>query len=261
MSTTEATSEKSAWFWIILIAFFLMFLLIFGCYLRVGGQVSGEEFSPDDFSRRRFSYNVMPIFDVVLKGVTHHSSASVLEQTLVTDGWITPVTKTPQTWHLVSDSISDPNSPDFDASILVQLLSEQNSEHEQVWQIWTDDRPKDAKVLWPAVAELARAELYWAIPDIMQLAADFDTDGDPEFESGLDARVSRAFYLNAESLREAESHPEAIENYSAAIKRFKFKEAFVGRAASRTASGESGGQSDETESKQHPSYAESIENR
>lgn len=260
MSTPEASSGKSSSFWIILIAL-LMFLLIFGMYLWVGGQVSGEEFSPDDFSRRRFSYNVMPIFGVTLKGVIHHNSASVLEQTLVTDGWITPVTKTPQTWHLVSDSISDPNSPDFDSNILVQLLTELDSEKEHVWQLWTDDHQKDAKIFWPAVAKLARAELYWAIPEIMQLANDTDSDGDPDFASGLDARVSHAFFLKAEALREDGSHSEAIENYTTAIKQFKCKEAFAGRAKSRDASGESGSQSDESESLLHPSYAESIESR
>ena len=143
MSNADGTSEStakpsSAPFWISLVAL-LIFLLLFGGYLSVAGIVSGEEFSPDDFSRRHFSYNVMPIFGVEIRGLSHQNSASVLEQTLITDNWITPITKTPQTWHLVHDSISKTSSPDFDASILVKLLERSDSDDNQVWQIWTDD--------------------------------------------------------------------------------------------------------------------------
>lgn len=257
MSTTETSSKYSGRFWVIFAAL-LLFLLVFGMYLWVGGQVTGEEFSPDDFSRRHFSYNVMPIFGIQLKGVRHYSSASVLEQTLISDGWIKPVTNTPKTWHLVSDSVSDNSSSDFDANILVQLLNVDNDEDEDLWQLWTDEHPKDAKIFWPAIAELARANMYWAIPDIMNFASEFQADGKTLFTEGLAVRMSHAFFLKAESLRESGSHADAIENYSTAIKQFKCKEAFAGRAASRNAHGESGAESDEAESKNHPPYAESI---
>ena len=257
MSNADGTSEStakpsSAPFWISLVAL-LIFLLLFGGYLSVAGIVSGEEFSPDDFSRRHFSYNVMPIFGVEIRGLSHQNSASVLEQTLITDNWITPITKTPQTWHLVHDSISKTSSPDFDASILVKLLERSDSDDNQVWQIWTDDHPQNAKTFWPAVAELARNNLYWAIPDIMELAST-EKDGGKNFSARLDYLMSLAFLTKASELAATGSDKSALDYFAGSIKHLKSKDAYVQRSKSYTSLGEDAkSKKDLAESEKHPS--------
>lgn len=249
----EATTKpSSAPFWIVLVAL-LVFLILFGGYLLVAGFVSGEEFSPDDFSRRQFSYNVMPIFGVEIRGISHYSTASVLEQTLITDNWISPITKTPQTWHLVHDSISKTSSPDFDANILVQLLERYDSEGNQLWQNWTDDHPKNAKTFWPAIAELARKNLYWAIPDVMQMAS-IEKDGSQDFSARLEYMLSRAYLTKASELAATGSDKLAIDYFAGSIKHLKSKDAFEQRSKSYTSLGEDAmSKKDLAESEKHPS--------
>ena len=236
----------------------LLAAIIFSMYLWVGGQVWGEEFSPDDFTRRRFSYNVMPIFGVTIRGVQHYPSTSVFEQTLVADGWIQTRTTNPQTWHLVNDSVSDNDSSDFDADILVGLLNEKDSEGDEIWSQWTDKYPKHAKIFWPAIARLARNDLYWAVPDLMNVAREFEKDGSPLFQRSIDKLVSKSFFDKAEELRETGDSGEAVRYYSEALKLFAAQEAFLGRSAAYAAEGkQSASQSDIENSKESTSsYAE-----
>ena len=55
-SLMAARRSNPGW-WIFGIAVIVVPFLF---YLIIGGRVDGEEFSPDDFSRRYFSYNIMP---------------------------------------------------------------------------------------------------------------------------------------------------------------------------------------------------------
>jgi hypothetical protein len=207
----------------------LMVLPIIVVYLFVGGEIFGEEFSPDDFSRREFSYNVMPLFKVTLRGIQHQNTTSAFEQSFVTGQWITVPTETKR-WHLIYDSGSHNDSPDFDASILTSLLRESTTDGANLWQTWNDTHPKLGKILWPAVAKLARYNLYWATPDILQAAKNVAGDDDPHFESLLDERVATAFADQADILHMAGDPGKAIEFYTIAIETLPTRDAFLGRS-------------------------------
>jgi hypothetical protein len=135
--------------------------------------VEGEEFSPDDFSRRKFHYVQLPGLKWVLHGIEYRDVTSDMELSLGTEGWIS--TSPAQTWHLCRESFGT-QPAEADARFLVELLNLKSQKVEFVyyWQEWNDRYGDLAKVFWPLVADLARDEMYLVIPEFMQLAMDVD---------------------------------------------------------------------------------------
>ena len=151
------------WWLILTIALASIPLLLF---FGFGGWVAGEEFSPDDFSRRRFSYNVMPLFGITLRSVRYSDSTPVFEQSLDEDliGKARPIKK----WHLISDYqfsldywfTSSAPSPDFDAGLLCGVLDIKDENNESIWINWNQDHPDLAKELWPIAADMALSLIH-----------------------------------------------------------------------------------------------------
>lgn len=160
------------------------------------GQTEGTEFSPDDFSRRSFSYNQTPWLDWVIIKKSYHDSTTALEENLVQDGLILPVIETTKNWHLISDSGSGvPLEPaECDARFLTEFLDLTNEDGDNFWTQWNEQFPLTAKVFWPRIADLARDEMYLEIPTIMQWAMDVESDDEPDFSTELDRRTARAYY-------------------------------------------------------------------
>ena len=160
------------------------------------GQTSGEEFSPDDLSRRSFSYNRVPYFQWTLIGKQYVDITPTLEQTLVDEGLITTVKNSPQVWHLYRDSgtsFGEYKSPDCDANLLVGYLDLLHWEGDPIWDSWNKKYPESAKVFWPIVADLARNQMYLAMPDIMRLALSIGDDDPKLFSQQLDLAVAKAY--------------------------------------------------------------------
>lgn len=160
------------------------------------GLRSGQEFSPDDFSRRNFSYNVDPWFGWVLSKRVNTPVTVGLHQELVQDGLVQPVNHQPQRWHLVHDSGSTRAgrpSHDCDARLLIDYLELFNDEGELVWRLWNLDHPQLAKVFWPRIAELARDEMYLQIPPLMAWVLDGHPSDLASFDAELRQRVAEAY--------------------------------------------------------------------
>ena len=190
-------------------------ILAFIAHLFIGGVVDGEEFSPDDFSRRKFSYNVMPVFNICLWGIRYSDVTPVFEQTLFADGLLDSDSAKAwkkgkaKKWHLVSDSASNPESRDFDAQLLVRFLDIRNSEHESVWAKWNEDHPELAKMLWPVVADMARNNLYVELTDIMAQALSVSDENEDEFERFVNEHSRSALANRAD---DAKSEPAEAED-------------------------------------------------
>jgi hypothetical protein len=171
--------SKSNWKSRLLIGL-LIFLLIgtlFFLTLLSSSFVAGEEFSPDDFSRRRFHYFQLPLVKWVIRGIDYEDCTSDMERSLSTEGWIS---STPPTiWHLSRDGSGLLQPAESDARFLVDLLNLKSQQPEYVffWQEWNEKYPALAGVLWPLVANLARDEMYLAIPELMLMAVDIRADG------------------------------------------------------------------------------------
>jgi hypothetical protein len=145
-------------------------LLVVG-YLstRIFGWVSGEEFSPDSFQRRRFSYYEIPLIHLQITPVSRESSTNPLENHLATD--MLGQSAVEPRWDLVW-ARQGAQSPEFgDASILCAYLDARDSNGDLFWKTWTEKNPQLAKKLWTTVLELAQQQLYLLVPDVFALAA------------------------------------------------------------------------------------------
>ena len=188
----------------------LLIVLPFLMYLYIGGQVTGEEFSPDDFSRRQFSYNIVPIFNICIKGIEHHDKTPVLEQTLLNDGLLGEIGEgnssadvdaasqaaapaKQKRWHLVRDSASNLESRDFDANLLIRFLDLYDSEYESIWIKFNEDHPDLASEFWPIVADMARHYLYVELTEIMAKATVIDSESVDDFRDFMKSHASKAF--------------------------------------------------------------------
>ena len=191
---TEQYQSKAKYLWIMLlvgvitIPIGLMFLLL-------SGQTSGQEFSPDDFSRRSFTYNQTPGLKWIIDKKVYTDRTTTLEESLVLDGFVTPVINTTKNWHLIQDSGSGSGQipAQCDARFLTDYLDMTNDEGDNYWTQWNTDHPNTAKIFWPQVADLARHEMYLKIPEVMQAAMEVKTDDADEFAEELDDLIARAY--------------------------------------------------------------------
>lgn len=190
---TEHRPSKAKYFWITLlimvVATPISLLVVFGM-----GQNSGREFSPDDFSRRSFQYNQVPGLDWVIIKKTYRDTTTNLEQDLIADKLIVPVTNQTKVWHLFRDS-GDSSLPshDCDARFLTDYLDMEDDDGNNYWTRWNEKHPLSAKVFWPRVADLARDEMYLKIPDLMQAAMDVDADQPAALEPVLDQLTAQIY--------------------------------------------------------------------
>lgn len=197
------------------------------------GQTSGEEFSPDDFSRRSFSYNRVPYFKWTLFGKQFIDVTPTLEQTLVDDGLITTVKNNPQVWHLYRDSgtsFGEVRSPDCDANLLISYLDLLTPEGEPLWDSWNKKYPESAKVFWPKVADLARNDMYLAMPDIMRYALSIGDDNSKLLAEQLDLAVGAAYVDLAKIDQDNRRFDRAVERLSRAIEIRPSSDAYLRRA-------------------------------
>ena len=189
-------------------------------FFYFSGWTAGEEFSPDDFSRRRFSYNIVPFTNYARRGIEYTDKTSVLAKTLVADQLISGPAKggNQKTWHLIFDSKSNAElSNDFDASILCQYLDLTNREGENVWVVWNSKHDVLAKTFWPIIQGLARNNIYWAMPPIMRRALSLEAANDTEFTMYLTAAASRAYFQAGQESQSEEDLNRAVGLFSLSI--------------------------------------------
>lgn len=208
---SQRRSSKVPWILGIL-GFILLIPFVFSVVLAQA-QKEGVEFSPDDFTTRRFQYAKIEWLDWTISGLDHTDITSQFQQSLVDDLWIKPRRNMNKTWHLVSDSITTGDSPDFDARILFDYLQM------PIWSDWNDDQSnqKKAKVLWPAVATLARNYVYWAIPDLMDLAINQKSLSDQQFTQKVNQISADALLQNAKIQSADGKFQDAKKSIDAAI--------------------------------------------
>lgn len=170
------------------------------------GTVRGSEFSPDDFTRRDFSYQQIPWLNWTVSGIEYTDITQELEQTLTTDRLIRRKT-TPQgqkkNWHLFYDS-AVPDSHACDARFLTTYLDfddwdSKTATSTPFWLKWNEKFPQSAKIFWPTVADLARSEMYLTIPDVMRFALNIEQDRPETFQANLNEVTKRGWVSAGEA--------------------------------------------------------------
>lgn len=207
---------KRIWAWIgISFATLLGALAIIFFGTAFFGHVEGDEFAPDTFARRQYSYFELPILHIQVTPVRHVSgppgfTGPSLRKTLLASKMI--ATKSPPSrWDLAVSYRHHDVWRTGDALILCRYLDATDSEDHLYWEKWTRDNGPLAKKLWPEVAKLARQELYILIPDLFELGA---TAKEP---AALQRDLNRVLARNYERLAEIQAR---LENHSTAIRFF-----------------------------------------
>ena len=200
------------------IAFGFLGLVLIGIVILYAvlyfGSVKGEEFSPDSFKRRGFAYFDVPLFGIQITPIRHSDTTQDLEKYLLAEKLLPTATKPVNRWDLVTAAVGRRRLTQGDARILCQYLDARNKDGDSIWLKWSEDHVELAKVLWPAVAKVARQELYSFIPELFILARSEST---PEkLQQGIDRTLAEKYLLTAETLKALDQPEAAAELFTEA---------------------------------------------
>lgn len=165
---------------------FVLFLL--GVLVVLFGSVEGEEFSPQNFERRQYSFYCVPFTRWQISPTFRTSIASSLESKLRTDRLVNTAPQGAATWDLmrVGGSLGQQTAA---AGLLGDFLDAGMLGY--TWEEWTDKNPARAKVFWPAIQEVAELGAYELVPDLFDFASSHANDA--TFAAELRQHLSRAY--------------------------------------------------------------------
>jgi len=162
-------------------------LILFALLVMMFGSVEGEEFSPQTFDRRRYTFYCVPFTRWQISPTFRTDYSSSLESKLRGDQLVR--TSSPETtrWDLVS--VGSSFGRDRAAAALLTDILDGYSAYG--WEEWTDQHAARAKLLWPAVQETAELGAYELLPDLFELASWKTTDD--EFPQQLRQHLANAY--------------------------------------------------------------------
>ncbi len=124
----------------------------------------GTEFSPYTFSSREFETGrwlgktvVQPAVLACPQEISKH-----LTNATRTDGV--------ERWDLVEYSRGIRSGKILEASVLMTAFETRNPENGLFWESWSKKHPDLAKILWPAIQQLAIHRSYFAMPELFRIA-------------------------------------------------------------------------------------------
>lgn len=216
VAATMASPSKSESSLVSRIAFGLLGLFLVGIVVLYAvlyfGSVKGEEFSPDSFRRRRFAFLELPLIRVQITPIHHTDTTNDLEKHLTTKKLLPKPAKPENRWDLVAASQGIHSRTQGDAGILCQYLDAVDQDGDSIWLTWSKENVELAKVVWPAVAKVARQELYSFIPELFVLARSATTPD--QLQQRIDQTLADRYLLTAETMQALEQHDAAAELFA-----------------------------------------------
>jgi hypothetical protein len=166
------------------------------------GAVHGTEFCPQTFQRRTYSLYELPIIGIQVTGIRREDVSQAAELFIASHKYITlPPSGATEDWHIIQGSRGS-NTSRGDAGILMQYLDATDGQDYHRWVKWSEEHPKLAPILWPAVQRLAQHELYIFVPDLFDLAKSIE---DPvKLRQELDRTVASKLLFLGKRLLERE---------------------------------------------------------
>jgi len=140
------------------------------------GGVHGVEFCPQTFERRSYSYYELPILRIQVTGERHEDLTGPTEEYVSGQKTWLNAGSGKRDWHVLVGSQGTRMRRPGDAGILMQYLDAQQSDNSRRWVQWSEKNEELAKVLWPAVQQLALSEAYVFVPDLFDLTKSIDCD-------------------------------------------------------------------------------------
>ncbi len=175
--------------------FALLGILLLGMLIAIFGLVEGEEFSPDAFRRRKFSYYQLPMFQLQITPVNRVDVPQDVDEMIAKAIKAPGINSTSNTWEISKLLLPGGKiSWEGESKILCDYLDLKNSEKSWIWEKWADKHPDMAKALWPIVADVARKGMYILIPDILEIAENADNVGE------LTGRIDEFLAIESEKL-------------------------------------------------------------
>ena len=201
--------------------------------VRMFGCVQGIEFSPDTFESRTFVYYEIPLIRARVTGVHREDISGTLQGTVAGMNLVRAAAADPPHWHLVAMTRGSAYYQD-DALIIYQYFQNYNqltggtatsmfgeSPAAEFWRNWTTRHDELAEILWPAVAEVCRRDLYIFAPELFTAAEQLtvaEAEPDPQqFEQALDEVLAEQYTQLGDIRRARGQHKEALEMYTAAL--------------------------------------------
>jgi len=216
MSTAKTKrSDKTAWIVVSVVGIVIFALGTIWGTLQFG-HVEGEEFSPDTFTRRKYSYYQVPLIRLQISGIDRTTTTGDLELHLTTNKIVTVQNSNNPAWHTIRAKEGNFWLPHGDAAILFRYVGESNAPGGVTWLDWTTANANMAAVLWPAVAQLARDELYFLVPDLLAPVAEIKTAA--ELTAWIDQHLADEYVRLGDARRELGYTTEAAAFYRTALK-------------------------------------------
>lgn len=217
-SPTTPTSGGSSTFAYILggVGFLLGLFLFVVAATSFFGQIGAQEFSPDNFTRRTYTYYQIPLTGIQVTPTSMLTGASELETYLANQKLIPPPTGSTPRWDMIRDHSSLASQAPGAASILTTYLDIRQPDDNLIWLKWSKEHPDEAKILWPMVTELAREGWYHALPDLFNFA--LGTPDPMTFQEELDKLVATRYFTEGELLRQQGKTAEARKCYDRCLK-------------------------------------------
>jgi hypothetical protein len=216
VAVSRTSSNKPQTSLVSRVAFGFLGLLLIGIVLVYAvlyfGSVNGEEFSPDSFKRRRFAYWELPLFGIQITPIRHTDNTEDLERYLVAEKLLPKAAQPENRWDLVMASVGKRSLTQGDARILCLYLDAKSKDGDSVWLKWSEDHVEMAKVLWPAIAKVARQELYSFVPDLFVLAR--SSTAPDQLQQMIDQALADKYYLTAETMAALDQKEIATELFA-----------------------------------------------
>ncbi|MBA2113517.1 hypothetical protein [Bremerella alba] len=152
---------------VFIVVLILLVVLVIGGTIVLGtSSHSGEQFSPDGFQRRTFSY--YEAFGTRLTATDYFNNTGNLELNLVTNKWITASGKKPKDKDWVTVRLLTQGTIyKSDAAILIAYLDMSQANGAINLNRWSKANPGYAAVMWPEIQKAAQGNMYILIPDIL----------------------------------------------------------------------------------------------
>ena len=168
MDQTTPRRDKTNIVTILVTVFGALLVALLG--ILMFGSVSGEEFSPQRFSRRSFFYYQIPVLRIQVWPVSFHKKNSDLAKYLRSNKLLGQTSVPSPRWDIVQ--MSEVGHADYrgDASVLTSYLQQLDDSGTESWLKWTKDHAALAQELWPLVAHMAQEDMYLLIPDLFEAA-------------------------------------------------------------------------------------------
>ena len=218
-SATTKSSSKSESSLLSRLAFGALGLILAGIVfvyvVLYFGSVRGDEFSPDSFQRRGFSYLELPLIGVQITPINHTNTTNDLEKYLAAQKLFPTPTKPENRWDLVLAGKGLRNTTQGDARILCMYLDATDEDGDSIWLKWSEEHVEMAKIVWPAVAKLARQELYSLIPELFVLARSANTP--EQLQQKIDQSLADNYLLIAETLEALQQNDIAAELFAEVV--------------------------------------------